>query len=118
MESLLYRSDINEVRQRFSAWWNGEDIGRPVVLITTPSPKPAANDQTSFTAEPRHRRVLPQYTVKSLEYRVERRSPARSQYVPWEEVPVVSPCLGPNCLALYLGYSQSKDLTQYGLSPA
>jgi len=105
MESLLYRSDINEVRQRFSAWWNGEDIGRPVVLITTPSPKPAANDQTSFTAEPKAPEgCCPQYTVKSLEYRVERADHLRARNMCLgEEVPVVSPCLGPNCLALYLG---------------
>lgn len=105
MGSLLYREDMDDVRQRLSTWWNGGDIGRPAVLITVPNPQPAAPDQASLRQEPKAPEgYCPQYTTRNLEYRVDRADYlcARSLYL-GEEVPVASPCLGPNCLALYLG---------------
>ena len=48
--------------------------------------------------------VLPHYTTQSLTYRVEREEYLWSRHMSFgEDIPAASPCLGPNCLALYLG---------------
>jgi hypothetical protein len=38
--TLLYRKDIEQVRHRLAACWDGGDIGRPVMLLTAPRPEP------------------------------------------------------------------------------
>ncbi len=40
MSSLLYRSDIDQARDRLTTWWNGGDSGRPVMLLTAPRKEP------------------------------------------------------------------------------
>ena len=34
LAGLRYREDMDQVRQRLTTWWNGGDIGRPVMQIT------------------------------------------------------------------------------------
>ena len=41
MAGLLYREDMDGVRERLTVWWNGGDIGRPAVHITAPRAEPA-----------------------------------------------------------------------------
>ena len=40
MSGLLYREDMDQVRERLTTWWNGGDIGRPVMQITARRPEP------------------------------------------------------------------------------
>ncbi|OHB54090.1 MAG: hypothetical protein A2Y12_12580 [Planctomycetes bacterium GWF2_42_9] len=106
MDGLLYREDIEQVRERLSAWWNGGDIGRPVLVITVPRKDPL--EEIKEMPKPLDV-VCPQYTMRSLAYRVNYgiRSCASRVYL-GEAVPAVSPCLGPNCVAAYLG-SETKE---------
>ncbi len=33
MGGLLYKNDFDEARDRLTAWWDGEDIGRPAIFV-------------------------------------------------------------------------------------
>lgn len=101
MSGLLYREDIDEVRRRLTAWWNGGDIGRPALQITAPRDRPL--EDVPAMAKPAGA-GCDHYTTASLEFRVNvaRRACAGTHYLA-EAVPTVAPDLAPNCLALYLG---------------
>jgi hypothetical protein len=105
MSSLKYRPDADDVRKRLAEWWNGGDIGRPAMQITTPRPEASLRSETTLPTQPEAPSgSCPQYTTLSLTYRVERDEYLRSRNVSLgEDMPTASPCLGPNCLALYLG---------------
>jgi len=83
-----------------AGWWHGEEIGRPLMQLCVPCAEPA--EDIPVMQPPAD--CCPQYTTRSLEYRVNhaRCHAARDQYV-GDGLPNVRPCLGPNCLALYLG---------------
>ncbi len=101
MAGLLYRDDMDAVRQRLTTWWNGGDIGRPVIQLLVPRETPLEGDPEI----PKPEGVLaPFYTTKSFEYRVNyaRRQNLGVRFL-GEAVPTASPDLAPNCLALYLG---------------
>ena len=100
MSGLLYREDFDEVRDRLTAWWNGEDIGRPAMLVTAPRQTPLEN----VPEMPRPEGWLTHYSTTSFEYRVNlsARACVSTHYLA-EAVPNVAPDLAPNCLALYLG---------------
>jgi len=102
LENLLYRPDADKVRRRVAAWWRGEDIGRPLMQICVPRTEPPEDIPEMDPPEG----CCPQYTTQSIEYRVNHacRHAARDHYL-GEGMPNVRPCLGPNCLALYLGCS-------------
>ena len=100
MAGLLYRQDMDEVRERLTTWWNGGDIGRPVLHITTPRAEPL--EQIAPLPQPEG--WTGRYSTKSFEYRVNlfQRACVNTHYL-GEAVPYVAPDLAPNCLALYLG---------------
>lgn len=99
---LLYREDWDEVRARMRAWWNGEDIGRPAVLVSVPRTEPM--EAIPEVAVPEGD-TPPNYTTRSIDYRVNHalRCCLHHDYL-GEAVPSASPGdLAPDCLALYLG---------------
>ncbi|MGQ9732328.1 MAG: hypothetical protein ACUVX8_13800 [Candidatus Zipacnadales bacterium] len=100
MAGLLYREDMDEVRARLTTWWNGGDIGRPIILLSAPRAEPLEDIP-----------ILPEppgwtgpYSTKDFDYRVNlaQRHCVNTHYL-GEAVPYVAPDLAPNCLALYLG---------------
>ncbi len=101
MAGLLYRSDMDDVRARLTAWWHGADLGRPMLLIGVPSD---AVRESVPPALPQPEGWVTHYSTKSFEYRVNLAQRAFLNYECLAEaVPTVSPDLAPNCLALYLG---------------
>jgi 5-methyltetrahydrofolate--homocysteine methyltransferase len=100
MAGLLYREDMDEVRERSRAWWDGDGIGRPIMHVFAPREEPIEEVEVMPTPEG----WLTDYSVTHFEYRVNlaKRACVNTHYLA-EAVPVVSPDLGPNCLALYLG---------------
>jgi len=100
MSQLLYKDDFDEARDRLTAWWNGDDIGRPAMQITVPREEPAEDVPTMPTPEG----WLTNYSTSNFEYRVNlsHRACIQTHYLA-EAMPSVSPDLAPNCLALYLG---------------
>ena len=100
MSSLMYRPDMDEVRKRLTLWWNGGDIGRPVMLFTSHRETPWEN----IPEMPKPEGWITDYATHNFEYRVNlsARACLHSEYH-GEAVPLVSPDLAPNCLALYLG---------------
>lgn len=101
METLLYRPDWLEARERLTTWWNGGDIGRAAMQIAAPRETPIEE----IPALPQPEGWVTDYSTKSLPYRVNLalRACTSTHYL-GEAVP--SPSAGdlaPNCLALYLG---------------
>jgi len=100
MSELLYREDMDKVRERMRIWWNGGDIGRPAMHITAPRQKPIED----ITAMAQPAGWVTDYSTSNFDYRVNisARTCINAYYL-GEAVPVVAPDLAPNCLALYLG---------------
>lgn len=100
MASLLYREDMDDVRARLTVWWNGGDIGRPVLLLTAPREKPLER----IVVLPEPSGWVTHYSTKDFAYRLNLglRACVSTHYLA-EAVPFVSPDLAPNCLALFLG---------------
>jgi len=40
VSGLLYRPDMDRVRERLERWWNGGDIGRPAMQVRAPRRRP------------------------------------------------------------------------------
>jgi 5-methyltetrahydrofolate--homocysteine methyltransferase len=109
MTSLLYRPDMDRARDRLTTWWNGGDIGRPVMLLTAPRQEPA--EDIPILPEPEG--WTTRYSTRDFSYRVNLAAracvsthylgEAMPQVAPDLAMPQVAPDLGPNCLALYLG---------------
>lgn len=100
MSGMLYREDLDEVRARLTAWWNGGDIGRPAMQITAPRPKPL-EDVPAMPAPPGW---VTDYSTSNFAYRVNLSARACVEtYYFGEAAPCVAPDLAPNCLALFLG---------------
>ncbi|MCX5759424.1 MAG: hypothetical protein NTU83_13140, partial [Candidatus Hydrogenedentes bacterium] len=100
MAGLMYRENMDEVRARLTAWWNGVDIGRPVLLLTAPRETPIERIQ----ALPEPDGWVTHYSTRDFAYRLNLglRACVDTHYFA-EAVPFVSPDLAPNCLALFLG---------------
>lgn len=100
MANLLYKEDMDQARDRLTAWWQGKDIGRPAMLITACREKPMED----IPAMPQPEGWVTNYSTRDFGYRVHlaARACVHTHYLA-EATPNVSPCLGPNCLALYLG---------------
>jgi 5-methyltetrahydrofolate--homocysteine methyltransferase len=106
MAKLLYRPDMDDVRELLTTWWNGGDIGRPAMQITAPREKPLED----IPAMPEPENWVTNYSTSNFEYRVN--LSARACVNNWylgEAVPLVAPDLAPNCLALFLG-CRGKDM--------
>jgi len=100
MSELLYRPDMDQVRQRFTTWWNGGDIGRPTMLITAPGAEPL--EQVEVMDQPDG--WVTGYSTSNFDYRVNLAARACvGTHFLGESVPTVSPDLAPNCVALFLG---------------
>ncbi len=100
MTGLLYRPDMDAVRARLTAWWNGGDLGRPAMALYAPREEPLED----IPALPEPEGWVTDYSTRDFAYRVNlsARACARRRYLA-EAVPSVAPDLAPNCLALYLG---------------
>jgi len=100
MGALMYREDMDDVRQRLTTWWNGGDIGRPAMQITAPRETPIED----IPAMPEPEGWVTHYSTTHFDYRVNlsARACIHTHYL-GEAVPCVAPDLAPNCLALYLG---------------
>ncbi len=100
MGALLYREDMDDVRQRMRIWWHEGDFGRPVLQIAAPREEPLENIEVM----PEPEGWVTHYSTLSFEYRVNlsARKCVNTHYM-GEAVPCVAPNLAPNCLALYLG---------------
>ncbi|MAG36015.1 MAG: hypothetical protein CL878_07215 [Dehalococcoidia bacterium] len=113
MRGLLYKEDFDEARDRLTRWWNGEDIGRPAMQITVPR-APIAD----IPAIPEPDGCCPHYTTADFGFRVNLalRSCNATAYLA-EAIPAVSPDLGANCLALYLGCTAVEEPTTVWFEP-
>jgi 5-methyltetrahydrofolate--homocysteine methyltransferase len=100
MGHLFYKEDFDEARDRLTAWWNGKDIGRPAMQLFAPREKPL-EDVPEMPTPPGW---LTDYSTSNFDYRVNmsRRACIGTHFLT-EAIPIVSPDLAPNCLALYLG---------------
>lgn len=100
MSGLMYRPDMDAVRQRLTVWWNGGDIGRPAMQIGVRREIPWED----IPAMTKPDGWVTDYSTTNFDYRVNigaRGCIYTDCY--GEAVPTVSPDLAPNCLALYLG---------------
>ncbi|MBT3375352.1 MAG: hypothetical protein HN742_17220 [Lentisphaerae bacterium] len=98
---MLYRPDAAEARDRLTTWWNGGDIGRPVLLVSSPR---SERLEDVPVMPPPEGVLCERYTAKSLEFRTNLGiRQAGGVELSGEAIPTASPCLGPNCLALFLG---------------
>ena len=97
---LRYKPDYEEACDRLSAWWGGEDIGRPALQIHVPRATPW--EEVPLLPTPQC--WITHYSIQDFAYRVNsaRRACLFTDYLA-EAMPSVSPDLAPNCLALYLG---------------
>lgn len=100
MPALRYRADVEQAFDRLTTWWQGGDIGRPVMLITVKRAEPV--EPIPVMTEPPG--WLTRYSTSNFAYRVNlaARACINTDYY-GEAIPQISPDLGPNCLALYLG---------------
>ena len=100
MSSLLYREDMDDVRKRLTAWWNGGDIGRPAMCLTAPRPEPLPTVPAMAEAPG----WQTHYSTSNYDYRVNlaARACADTHFL-GEAVPTTTPDLAPDCLALFLG---------------
>jgi hypothetical protein len=100
MTGLLYREDIDAVRDRLTIWWNGGDIGRPAIKITAPRETPLEN----IPALPQPSGWETDYSISNWDYRVNltQRACINTFYL-GDCMPTVAPDLAPGCLSLYLG---------------
>lgn len=100
MAGLLYREDMDEVRQRLTHWWDGGDLGRPAMQVFAPRDRPIEE----IPALPEPDGWVTSYSTTNFEYRLNLalRACTGTHYLA-EAVPNTAPDLAPNCLALYLG---------------
>ncbi len=101
MPTLQYRPDWEAARDRLTTWWNGGDIGRPVMQVFAPREEPWED----VPAMPEPEGWITGYSTKSYPYRINLalRGFVKTECL-GEAVPAVAPGdLAPNCLALYLG---------------
>jgi 5-methyltetrahydrofolate--homocysteine methyltransferase len=97
---LLYRPDSDAACDLLTTWWNGGDIGRPAMQITARRAEPIED----IPALPKPEGWSTNCSTRSFKYRVNlaARWCTHTHYL-GEALPTVSPDLGANCLALYLG---------------
>jgi hypothetical protein len=97
---LLYKTDIDETRRRFTKWWQGGDIGRPALYIAI-GRRQMLEEIPELPAPPGW---TTDYSVKDFDYRVNivQHLIARNVWLA-EGIPYTAADLGPGSLALFLG---------------
>lgn len=99
MLGLLYREDIDDVKHRLTDWWRTADIGRPAMMLTAPRAEPLERVE-------KMERVgwIDRDADRYLAYRLNlaARTCVNTHYL-GEALPVISPDIGPNGLAQFLG---------------
>ncbi|MCY2925647.1 MAG: hypothetical protein NT031_09430 [Planctomycetota bacterium] len=100
MANLLYKDDFDSARDRLKTWWDGGDIGRPPIQLSTP----VQRKREDLPTMDRPAGWLTGYSTSNYDFRVHcvRHACAWAEFLA-EAVPLVSPDLGPNTLALFLG---------------
>jgi len=100
MAALLYKEDFDEARDRLTTWWDGGDIGRPAIQLCAPREQPIEDIPAMSTPDG----WVTGYSTSHFEFRLNcaLRACIGVHYLA-EAVPVVSPDLAPNSLALFLG---------------
>ena len=68
MAGLLYQPDMDGLRERMTAWWNREDIGRPAMQVYGPPADPPL-EETPELDPPAGVNSL-NYTIQDFDYRV------------------------------------------------
>ena len=101
MTTLLYRPDWESARERLTTWWNGGDIGRPVMQITVPRAEP----WEEIPALPEPAGWITDYSTRDLDYHVnvQLRGVVSGEGFGEAAPNTIPGTLAPNCLALYLG---------------
>ena len=101
MESLLYREDWQDARERLTRWWHGEELGRPMMLIIVPRDEP--HEHIEVLPEPQGWTSF--YSTRSMAYRVNlaRRACVGSDYFAEACPYYLSGDIAPGCLAAFLG---------------
>lgn len=100
MNMSCYREDVGLAFDRLTTFWQGGDIGRPAMLITVPRAEPIE----AIPIMPEPVGWSTHYSTRDFDYRINlaARACINTHYL-GEAIPHISPDLGPNCLALYLG---------------
>ncbi|MCY2932275.1 MAG: hypothetical protein NTV86_22830 [Planctomycetota bacterium] len=100
MANLLYKDDFDAARDRLKTWWDGGDIGRPPIQLSTPVQRKREDLPTMERPEG----WITGYSTSNFDFRVYciRHGCAWAEYLA-EAVPAVSADLAPNTLALFLG---------------
>ena len=114
MAGLLYREDMDDVRERLTTWWNGGDIGRPAMDVQAPRPEPIEDIEVM----PEPEGWTGNYSTADYDYRVNISARACiNTYYLGEAVPAVAPDLGAGCLGLYLGCPGAETLGTVWFKP-
>ena len=93
---MLYKEDIDEARRGLTAWWHGQDAGRPVLGFRAPRERPLP--QVPVPPEPRD----PAGLHLDMDYvlAAQENGFARERYF-GELIPYFETNIGPGSLATY-----------------
>ncbi len=94
--NLEYRPDADLVAERMEAWWEGEIVDRPTILLTAPKPDPRPVPQKTH-ASWRERWMDIDFVVESAAARM------ANTYWAGESLPIYMPNLGPEILTAAYG---------------
>ncbi len=103
MAGLLYQPEMDQLRQRMTAWWNGEDIGRPAMQIYGPMADPPLEPTQPPLAVPAGV-DSPNYTIQDLDYRLRYAVHSVAIYQYFVDAPPRTGAeVGPGAMAMFLG---------------
>jgi 5-methyltetrahydrofolate--homocysteine methyltransferase len=101
MASLEYREDMDQVRERLERWWNGEDLGRPVMSVVAEKVPP---DPKAPPAKHPPECIYGAASTANFDYRLRvAQNACVGKWYLGESVPTASLYFGTNALATYLG---------------
>jgi hypothetical protein len=96
MIELEYKPDAQKACERMAAWWQGEVIDRPTILLTAPRPNPKPLPATTHATQPER--------WMDIEYQVECADiNAANTYWAGDGLPMYMPNLGPEILTACYG---------------
>jgi len=113
-----FKPDISEARRRWQAFWQGELIERPLVVVTAPQPVPAKTMEAPATLGSSGRgRYYDSIFGNPAETAAGVVAQAAATYWGGEAVPTYEPAFGPDQFAAFLGaelyYSPDSDSTSW-----